>query len=97
MVNELKKDDFLIKKTGRYKTLRSGQVKKILKIGKHRLKTIDSVLNPTIINGMRRYSVETIFLYRDLTRPVLSMIKYIDGDLVRDADQYDVIAHCCNC
>ena len=40
MVNELKKDDFLIKKTGKYKMLRSGQVKKILKIGKHRLKTI---------------------------------------------------------
>lgn len=25
------------------------------------------------------------------------MIRYIDGDLVRDADKYDVIAHCCNC
>lgn len=25
------------------------------------------------------------------------MIKYIKGDLVRDADQFDVIAHCCNC
>lgn len=25
------------------------------------------------------------------------MIKYIDGDLVRDAEQFDVIAHCCNC
>ena len=97
MVNELKRDDFLIKKAGRYKTLRSGQVKKILKIGKHRLKTIDSVLNPTIINGLRRYSVETVFLYRDLTKPVLSMIKYVEGDLVRDADQYEVIAHCCNC
>jgi O-acetyl-ADP-ribose deacetylase (regulator of RNase III) len=97
MVNELKKDNFLIKKTGKYKTLRSGQVKKILRIGKHRLKTIDSVLNPTIINGMRRYSVETVFLYRDLTRPVLSMIKYVEGDLVRDSDQYEVIAHCCNC
>lgn len=97
VTQEFKKDDFLIKKTGRYKTLRSGQVKKILKIGKHRLKTIDSVLNPTIINGLRRYSVDTVFLYRDLTRPVLSMIKYVEGDLVRDADQYEVIAHCCNC
>lgn len=25
------------------------------------------------------------------------MIRYIDGDLVRDAANYDVIAHCCNC
>jgi len=25
------------------------------------------------------------------------MIKYTDGDLVRDADQFDVIAHGCNC
>jgi len=25
------------------------------------------------------------------------MIKYIDGDLVRDAEQYDVITHGCNC
>lgn len=25
------------------------------------------------------------------------MIRYIDGDLVRDAEQFDVIAHCCNC
>ena len=25
------------------------------------------------------------------------MIKYVEGDLVRDADQYEVIAHCCNC
>jgi O-acetyl-ADP-ribose deacetylase (regulator of RNase III) len=25
------------------------------------------------------------------------MIKYIDGDLVRDAENYDVIVHCCNC
>lgn len=25
------------------------------------------------------------------------MIKYIDGDLVRDAEQYDVIGHGCNC
>ena len=25
------------------------------------------------------------------------MIKYIDGDLVRDAEQYDVILHGCNC
>ena len=25
------------------------------------------------------------------------MIKYIDGDLVRDANQYDVILHGCNC
>jgi len=25
------------------------------------------------------------------------MIKYIDGDLVRDAELFDVIAHCCNC
>jgi len=91
------KNDFLIKKTGKYKTLRSGIVKHVLKIGNHRLKTIDTVLNPIIINGRRRYSAETVFLYRDLTRPVLSMIKYIDGDLVRDADQYDVIAHCCNC
>ena len=97
VTQEFKKDDFLIKKTGRYKTLRSGQVKKILKIGKHRLKTIDSVLNPTIINGLRRYSVDTVFLYRDLTRPVKTMIKYIDGDIVRDSDQFDVIAHGCNC
>lgn len=97
MTKDFTKGDFLIKKTGKFKTLRSGQVKKILKIGKHRLKTIDSVLNPALINGIRRYSVETVFLYRDLTKPILSMIKYIDGDLVRDADQYDVIAHCCNC
>jgi O-acetyl-ADP-ribose deacetylase (regulator of RNase III) len=91
------KNDFLIKKTGKYKTLRSGIVKHILNIGKHRLKTIDSILSPTIINGRRRYSPETVFLYRDLTRPVLTMIKYVEGDLVRDADQYEVIAHCCNC
>ena len=97
VTKDFTKNDFLIKKTGKYKTLRSGQVKKILKIGKHRLKTIDSVLNPTTINGMRRYSVETVFLYRDLTKPILSMIKYVEGDLVRDADQYEVIAHCCNC
>src|SRR5476649_1082673 len=25
------------------------------------------------------------------------MIRYIDGDLVRDAENFDVIAHCCNC
>jgi O-acetyl-ADP-ribose deacetylase (regulator of RNase III) len=25
------------------------------------------------------------------------MIKYIKGDLVRDAEDFDVIAHCCNC
>lgn len=25
------------------------------------------------------------------------MIRYIDGDLVRDAENYEVIAHCCNC
>src|ERR1035437_2555253 len=25
------------------------------------------------------------------------MIQYIDGDLVRDAEQYDVICHGCNC
>ncbi len=25
------------------------------------------------------------------------MIRYIDGDLVRDAEQFDVIGHCCNC
>lgn len=25
------------------------------------------------------------------------MIKYIDGDLVRDAEDFDVIVHCCNC
>lgn len=25
------------------------------------------------------------------------MIRYIDGDLVRDANQFEVIAHCCNC
>lgn len=25
------------------------------------------------------------------------MIKYVDGDLLRDADQFDVIGHCCNC
>ncbi len=25
------------------------------------------------------------------------MIRYVDGDLLRDADQYDVIAHCANC
>jgi O-acetyl-ADP-ribose deacetylase (regulator of RNase III) len=25
------------------------------------------------------------------------MIRYIDGDLVRDAEQFEVIAHCCNC
>lgn len=25
------------------------------------------------------------------------MIKYIDGDLVKDAELFDVIAHCCNC
>jgi O-acetyl-ADP-ribose deacetylase (regulator of RNase III) len=25
------------------------------------------------------------------------MIRYIDGDLVRDAANYEVIAHCCNC
>ena len=25
------------------------------------------------------------------------MIKYIDGDLVKEADFFDVIAHCCNC
>ena len=91
------KTDFLIKKTGKFKTLRSGIVKHILKIGKHRLKTIDTVLNPTIINGRRRYSAETVFLYRKFTTPILTMIKYIDGDLVRDADNYDVIAHCCNC
>jgi O-acetyl-ADP-ribose deacetylase (regulator of RNase III) len=91
------KNDFLIKKSGKFKTLRSGIVKHILKIGKHRLKTIDNVLNPIIINGRRRYSAETVFLYRKFTTPILSMIKYIDGDLVRDAENYDVIAHCCNC
>ena len=91
------KNDFLIKKTGKFKTLRSGVVKHILKIGKHRLKTIDTVLNPTIINGRRRYSAETVFLYRELTTPIKSMIKYIDGDIVRDSDQFDVIAQGCNC
>lgn len=25
------------------------------------------------------------------------MIRYVDGDLVRDAANYEVIAHCCNC
>jgi len=25
------------------------------------------------------------------------MIRYIDGDLVRDAEQFEVIAHCANC
>lgn len=25
------------------------------------------------------------------------MIKYIEGDLIKLATQYDVIAHCCNC
>ena len=25
------------------------------------------------------------------------MIRYVDGDLVRDAENYDVIVHCCNC
>ena len=25
------------------------------------------------------------------------MIKYIDGDLVKEAELFDVIAHCCNC
>ena len=25
------------------------------------------------------------------------MIKYIDGDLVRDAEQFELIAHCANC
>jgi O-acetyl-ADP-ribose deacetylase (regulator of RNase III) len=25
------------------------------------------------------------------------MIRYIDGDLVRDAEKFDVIGHCCNC
>ncbi len=25
------------------------------------------------------------------------MITYIDGDLVKDAEQFDVIGHCCNC
>lgn len=25
------------------------------------------------------------------------MIRYIDGDLVKDAENYEVIAHCCNC
>ncbi len=25
------------------------------------------------------------------------MIRYVDGDLVRDAASYEVIAHCCNC
>lgn len=25
------------------------------------------------------------------------MIRYTDGDLVRDAEQFEVIAHCCNC
>jgi O-acetyl-ADP-ribose deacetylase (regulator of RNase III) len=25
------------------------------------------------------------------------MIRYIDGDLVRDAQNFDVIGHCCNC
>lgn len=25
------------------------------------------------------------------------MIKYIDGDLIKDAKLFDVIAHCCNC
>ena len=25
------------------------------------------------------------------------MIKYIDGDVVRDAEKFDLIAHCCNC
>jgi O-acetyl-ADP-ribose deacetylase (regulator of RNase III) len=25
------------------------------------------------------------------------MIRTVDGDLVRDADKYEVIAHCCNC
>lgn len=97
MTKEFTKNDFLVKKTGKFKTLRSGQVKKILKIGKHRLKTIDPVLNPTVINGIRRYSVDTVFLYRELTKPVLTMIKYVDGDLVRDADQFDVIAQGCNC
>ena len=29
--------------------------------------------------------------------PMKSTIKNIDGDLVRDADQYDVILHGCNC
>jgi O-acetyl-ADP-ribose deacetylase (regulator of RNase III) len=91
------KNDFIIKKSGKFKTLRSGIVKHILKIGKHRLKTIDTVLNPTIINGRRRYSAETVFLYRKFTTPILTMIKYIEGDLVKDADNYDVIAHCCNC
>lgn len=25
------------------------------------------------------------------------MIKYIDGDLIKEAELFDVIAHCCNC
>lgn len=25
------------------------------------------------------------------------MIRYIDGDLIRDSSQFEVIAHCCNC
>ena len=25
------------------------------------------------------------------------MIKYIEGDLVRDAEQFELIGHCCNC
>lgn len=29
--------------------------------------------------------------------PVKSTIKFIDGDLVRDSDQYEVILHGCNC
>ena len=29
--------------------------------------------------------------------PMKSSIKHIDGDLVRDAEQYDVILHGCNC
>ena len=25
------------------------------------------------------------------------MLKYIEGDLVRDAEQFELISHCCNC
>ncbi len=25
------------------------------------------------------------------------MIRYIDGDLVKESDKFDVICHCCNC
>jgi len=25
------------------------------------------------------------------------MIKYIEGDIVRDAEQFELIGHCCNC